>query len=217
MKPKPIETACVCIVTVMAGLVLIPFVSHFRAVGKVATMAQCGKNIYQFLVDPDMGEEQGSRQFFRSSTDYFRKQLASHQRPESSRLTLFDISAGMVPECKSASQFASSNNAWTVLATPVGAEEFPSVPILASRNLDVSGLQRHVVTEQPQMCALPFIPPGTGQPEWREWAVIVTSGGRIILSANAKKGVSFPSDMCAQGKNRELALRYLTPDESQNH
>jgi hypothetical protein len=212
---KPLEIVCIVTITVVTGLVLIPFGRHFHAVGKVSTMAQCGKNIYKFLVDPDIGTEWDSLQSFQSSTDYFQKQLATQRCTVSQRLTLFDISAGMMPECSSADLFTSSNNAWTVLATHGDIKEFFLVPMLVSRNLNVSRLLNHVVTANPQEHAFTFIPPVKGQPKWGAWAVVVTRGGQVLITEDAKKGFFSPSDRSSQGEMRELTLKYLTPDGCQ--
>ena len=178
-------------------------------------MAQCGKNIYVFFarMDLDLGTGQESRLSFQNSTDYFRELLVTRQGEDPGSLRTLDISAGLVPECKTPARFTSSNNAWTLLATSATNEAFP---VLLSRSLDVSSLLTHMSTTPTQTPAPLFTPPAEGQPKWGKWAVVVVRGGAISMTENAKKkfpailGTSFTKEQIP-----EQTFEYLTPDERQ--
>jgi hypothetical protein len=211
---KPIEATCVGIVTVLMGLALLPLVRHSYAVGELSTLAQCGKNIYMAVAHSGWDAEFNRLDHFQNSTDYFREKMLDSENTNRA-LRLFDLSAGMMPVCKTADLFSSSNNAWVVRASPTTDDKHPLVPLLLSRNLDVSHLSDGIIRSTPPTYNLGFKNPDPKLPKWGAWAVVVVDGGAIFTTSNVRRGFRLPQKVGVSTNGTPVSLNYLTPDGEQ--
>lgn len=209
---------------------------HGCAAGKASAMSQHGINIYNSLtIDEyesglwprDMGINleinccQPKWLDAKSSTEFFYHYLSACSDGltvnggKVRRVSLLDLSAGLVKTSKSLDQFSATNNAWIVVKNRPDKKIMPKVPILISKNLDVRTFASHYAPAFHTNEKIAFersfnfniIP---------KYGVIVYNDGSVVQVKNRARFLRWSTIYnnqefdCSIGRKK---LKYLTPVE----